>query len=124
MHASKIIVVTLIATPTSMSTFAQSNPDGTATPRIDKRMERQDKRIEKGVETGQLTPREAARLEKRQDKIQSDVDKAKADGVVTNQERRQIHRELDRSSGAIYREKHDRQRDYNHDGKADRPHKK
>jgi hypothetical protein len=124
MHTANFIVTVLATASLSIPALAQTSPDPNATPGIDKRLENQDKRIQKGVETGQLTPREAARMEKRQDKIQSDVDKAKADGVVTAQERRQLHRELDRSSGAIYREKHDRQHDYNHDGKVDRPRKK
>ena len=48
-------------------------------------------------------------------------DKAKADGKVTAKERARIHEAQDRESRKIAREKHDRQRDMNHDGKKDKP---
>ena len=44
----------------------------------DVHVETQEKRIDQGVKSGELTKREAARLEKREAKIQSDVAKAKA----------------------------------------------
>lgn len=87
------------------SAFAQ-----TATPGIDKRQANQEKRIEQGVKSGELTKREAARLEKREDKLQKDKEKAQADGVVTKKERRQLNREANRDSKAIARQKHDRQK--------------
>ena len=62
------------------------------------------------MNSGQLTPREAARLEKRQDKLQADQARAKADGVVTPQERARLQREANRNNRAIAGEKHDRQR--------------
>ena len=46
-----------------------------ATPGIDKRQENQQKRIDAGVKSGQLTDKEAARLEKREDKLQKDKEK-------------------------------------------------
>jgi hypothetical protein len=98
--------------------------DPAATPGIDKRLDNQERRIQRGEKTGQLTEREAGRLERRQDKIQGDLDTAKADGAVTRNERAKLHRELNRSSAAIAREKHDRQHDYNRDGKVDRPRRK
>lgn len=97
--------------------------DKTATPGIDRRMDNQQTRIDKGVQSGRLTEREANRLEKRQDKIQGDVNQAKSDGTVDRAERRQLHRELNRSSHAIARQGHDLQNDFDRDGKADRPRK-
>lgn len=123
MHKSLIAALT-VAALVSPASAQSATPDPAATPGIDKRLQYQDKRIEKGKETGQLTEREAARLERRQDKIQSDVDKAKADGVVTKKERAKLHHELNRSSAGIAHEKHDRQHDFNHDGRIDRPRKK
>lgn len=116
---ARMLATTLGIATLSLSLGAVA-ADPSATPGIDKRMDNQQRRIDKGVESGQLTPREANRLERRQDRIQGDIDQAKSDGVVTGQERRQINRELNRSSGAIARQKHDAQHDYNHDGKADR----
>lgn len=118
MFARTLIAALGIAVLSAPLTAAATDPN--ATPGIDRRTENQQRRIDKGVQSGQLTPREANRLEKRQDRIQGDIDQAKSDGVVTRQERRQINRELDRSSVAIARQKHDLQHDYNHDGKADR----
>ena len=118
MNPLKSILAAAALSVLASSAFAQTSP--AATPGIDKRVETQEKRIDQGVKSGELTKREAARLEKREAKIQSDVAKAKADGVVTTQERKHLNRELNHQSKAIHREKHDGQHDLNHDGKRDR----
>jgi hypothetical protein len=82
----------------------------TATPNLDKRQANQEKRIEQGVKSGELTPKEAARLEKRQAKLQANKEKAQADGVVTKKERAKLQHEANRDSKAIYRQKHDAQK--------------
>ncbi|MDB5808869.1 MAG: hypothetical protein JWN94_991 [Betaproteobacteria bacterium] len=87
------------------SAFAQ-----TATPNIDKRQANQERRIDQGVKSGELTTKEANRLEKREAKLQSDKEKAKADGVVTKKERAKLQHEANRDSKAIYRQKHDAQK--------------
>lgn len=101
------IAASLIAASISLPAVGA---DPNATPGIDRRQDNQQRRIDRGMESGRLTEREANRLERRQDRIQADVDQAKSDGTVTRAERRQLHRELDRSSGAIARQKHDAQR--------------
>jgi len=78
--------------------------------RIDQRQENQQKRIDAGVKSGQLTDKEAARLQKGQQRIQKMEDKARADGKVTPEERRRIERAQDRESQRIQRETHDKQR--------------
>lgn len=78
-------------------------------PVIDQRQVNQEQRIEKGVESGQLNEREAARMNKQQDRVEKMEDKAKADGVVTNKERAKIGAAQNRTSRNIAREKHDRQ---------------
>lgn len=83
--------------------------DTQSTPRIDKRQERQERRIEEGVKSGQLTEKEAARLRKGQARIQKMEDKAMADGKMTRRERARIERAQDRQSKKIFREKHDKQ---------------
>lgn len=93
--------------------------DPAATPGVDKREAIQQQRIEQGVQSGQLTPREAARLEKGQGKVERMETKAKADGTVTRQERQRLHQQQDVQSRHIQREKHDRQRDMNRDGRVD-----
>lgn len=93
--------------------------DPAATPRIDQRQANQEKRIEQGVASGQLTPREAKRLERKEDRIAQAEQRAKADGVVSAKERKQIKKMENHAGGDIRREKHDGQRDLNHDGKRD-----
>jgi hypothetical protein len=93
----------------------------TATPGFDQRQINQEQRIRQGVQSGSLTPREAARLENGQQRLQAKEDRAKADGVVTRQESAHLQHAQDVQSRRIYAQKHDRQHDYNHDGKVDRP---
>ena len=81
-----------------------------ATPHIDQHQARQQRRIVHGVRSGQLTPHEAHRLERQQRAIHHMERRAKADGVVTHAERRQIIQAQSRASRSIYNQKHDRQR--------------
>lgn len=90
---------------TGSAAWAQSNE----TPGIDQRQANQERRIQEGVASGQLTPREAARLERNANRIEKMEERAKADGVVTPKERAKLQRALDRQSRAIAREKHDAQ---------------
>ena len=87
----------------SIGTFAQ----GTATPKVDARQVKQEKRIENGVSSGQLSSTEAARLEKQQGRVATVEEKAKADGTVTAAERQQMKRTQNRSSANIHHQKHD-----------------
>ena len=80
-----------------------------STPRVDARQVKQEKRIEKGVESGQLTSREAARLEKQQGHVAKVEARAKADGTVTAAERRHLARAQNHGSAHIYHQKHDAQ---------------
>ena len=81
--------------------------DTTSTKRIDKRQELQQKRIDKGVKSGQLNEKEAARLQKGQENVQKMEDKAAADGKITVGERARIEHKQDVQSKRIYRQKHD-----------------
>jgi hypothetical protein len=121
----KTTLIALSLTALTVPAFAQAPMprDPAATPRIDQRLENQDRRIEQGEASGALTPRESVRLEARHEKLESDVAAAKADGVVTKDERMGLRHEENRNSRAIYRQKHDRQHDFNHNGRVDRPHR-
>lgn len=101
MKSVKIISV-LVATLFAIPVFAQS----TATPRVDQRQENQQKRIANGINSGALTAQETANLERREAKIEADKAAAKADGVVTKQERAKLHAEENRASKKIYNKKH------------------
>jgi uncharacterized membrane protein YebE (DUF533 family) len=115
--ASTLLVAVLTAF--ALPVLAQTN-----TPNIDQRQANQQQRIDQGVKSGQLTGKEAARLEKGQEHVQKVEDKAKADGVVTKKERARIQHAENVQSRHIAKQKHDRQRDMNHDGKKDRPGRK
>jgi hypothetical protein len=93
----------------------------TNTPNVDQRQLNQERRIEQGVASGSLTDREANRLERGQQRVDNIETRAKADGVVTRQERARLHQAQDVQSRRIYAQKHDRQHDYNHNGRIDRP---
>ena len=107
-------MIAIAALAVTGAAFAQTpaptiTPDPTATPRIDKRQVNQQKRIDQGVASGQLTPKETARLQKREGKIAADEAAAKSDGKVTKAERAKLTREENHASRAIHRQKHDRQ---------------
>src|SRR5689334_6187882 len=74
-----------------------------ATPGVDAREQKQEGRIQEGVQSGQLTPGETRRLERGQEKVEVIEEKAKADGVVTPRERRRIQHQQNVQSRRIYR---------------------
>jgi len=84
-------------------TLAQS------TPHIDKRQEKQDERIERGIEKGQITKKEARRLEKGQEHVEDLEKKARRDGKVTKDEKSRIEKAQDKQSQRIYNQRHDAQ---------------
>ncbi|WP_428421013.1 hypothetical protein [Methylibium sp.] len=88
------------------ASFAQG---ATATPRIDQREQRQEQRVQQGVGSGALTPKETYRLEKEQAHIDKAEASAKSDGTVTASERKRLMKMQNRASHDIRRQKHDRQ---------------
>ena len=64
------------------------------TPGIDNRQFEISQRIEEGVRSGRINPRQADRLRMREREIQRHEAFFKSDGVVTEQERRQLRYEL------------------------------
>jgi hypothetical protein len=81
-----------------------------STPRIDNRQEKQDERIERGVESGQLTKKEARRLERGQENVERLEDKAMRDGKITERERDRIETAQDNQSKRIHNQRKDEQR--------------
>ena len=81
----------------------------TQTPLVDQRQANQQDRIQQGVQSGQLTPKETAKLEKGQAKVETMKDKAAADGKVTAKERKKLAKAQNKQSKKIYKEKHDKQ---------------
>ena len=81
----------------------------TATPVVDARAANQEERIEQGVASGTLTPRETRKLEREQKHIAKAEAHAKADGAVTPAERKKLHNMQDKASKDISQQKHDAQ---------------
>ncbi len=113
-----IALLAALALPMSPLSVAAAD---TATPRLDQRQLNQQQRIDQGLQSGQLSANEAERLQKGQQRVQKIEDKVKSDGAVTKQERARLMHAENVQNRHISVQKHDRQRDRNHDGKADRP---
>lgn len=75
---------------------------------VGQRQRNQQERIAQGVKSGQLTAGETAHLEKREAAINKEVktERAANGGKFTPAERRQVNRQENRTSAAIYRKKH------------------
>jgi hypothetical protein len=99
----RIVFATLVAAA-ALPLAAQ-----TSTPRVDQREVNQQQRIEQGMNSGQLTPKETAKLEKGEAKIDKMEAKAKSDGKVTDKERKKLTKAQNKESKKIYKEKHDKQ---------------
>lgn len=67
----------------------------------------QQQRIESGLQSGQLTTREAARLERQEAKIDHAQARALRDGTLTDAEKSRIQTMQHRASQDIHAEKHD-----------------
>jgi hypothetical protein len=84
-------------------------PRQAETPRIDQRQANQEKRIDRGIASGQLNECEANRLSNQQEHVNKVEAMAKSDGVVTKKERARMNHAQDRTSRHLARQKHDRQ---------------
>lgn len=78
-------------------------------PRVNRRQERQQKRIANGVKSGQLTAGETANLEKKEANLNKEIrtDRKANGGNLTNNEKKQINQQQNKLSKQIYKEKHD-----------------
>lgn len=92
---------------------AKGNPNSPSSQRMQADVQRninQERRIEQGVKSGQLTNREAGKLERGQAKVDRAEARAGADGRVGAGEQRGIQKAENRQSRRIAREKHDAQK--------------
>jgi hypothetical protein len=83
------------------------------TPGVDARQSVQERRIDHGAASGRLTRAETRRLERQQAEIRRYERRAKADGVVTPQERRTL-RGMQRQADDMIRAAERNQRDRRH----------
>jgi uncharacterized membrane protein YebE (DUF533 family) len=76
---------------------------------VNQRQHNQMDRIRQGAASGDLTRGETRRLVGEQREIRREESAYRSDGVVTPRERADLHRDLDRSSNHVWRERHDAQ---------------
>ena len=105
---SRPLRAALAATLLGLTTLSSFAADA-ATPRVDARQARQERRIDQGIASGEITKKEAARLETQQARIDAAEDRAKADGKVSAKERARLEARQDRASRNIRHQKHDAQ---------------
>lgn len=111
----KTAIAIAVGTLFAGAAFAQSNYS------IEQRDRMEQERIERGIESGRLTQREADRLLSERAQIERMERRARADGVLTQRERARIVHAQDRLARDIYRESHDRQVAGSHWRTSDRP---
>ena len=82
----------------------------TASGQVAQRQKNQNARIKEGVQSGELTKKEAAKLRHKQADLHREIQKDRRDGSgLTPAERAKIDRKQDKLSRDIAKEKHDKQ---------------
>lgn len=76
-------------------------------PGVNQRQFNQRQRIGQGVRSGELTRGETRQLATEQRAIRQEERLYKSDGVMTRDERKDLHQDLNAASRNIYNEKHD-----------------
>ena len=104
-----IFNLALVSVVMSIMSTTSANA-GVYTPRIDARQAKQQKRIQQGINSGQISPGEAARLNAQQDRIELLEDRVEADGVLSGKERARLAHRQNKASRNIHRMKHNRWR--------------
>jgi hypothetical protein len=95
--ASTLALAVSVVTPAQAQSFGD-------------RMDNQRDRIENGVESGDLTRKEARRLKRNQREIRElRQDLAEKGDGLSNKDRRILRRKLNQQSDAIYDQRHDNQ---------------
>jgi polyhydroxyalkanoate synthesis regulator phasin len=85
----------------------QRPPVAVRDPGVNARQRNQQGLIAQGVRSGELTKEEAKGLAQEQRSIRQEERQYKADGVLTKDERKDLHQDLNAASRNIYNEKHD-----------------
>ena len=79
---------------------------------VPKRQQKQERRIDRGIKNGKITPKEASRLRDQQAIIMAERLQAQKDGKITGRERAQEQHDLNVLNKDIYRKKHNQRRVY------------
>jgi hypothetical protein len=103
MTLSKTAVSIVIGAALAVPALAQNTAD------VVQRDVNQQKRIDQGLQSGQLTTKEASQLEKGEARIEKMEQRADADGKMTDAEKRRIEQAQNKESQQIYQDKHNAQ---------------
>jgi uncharacterized membrane protein YebE (DUF533 family) len=105
MNRIVILAATAFLATTSIAS-AQSYGYGNSPREIDARQAQQERRINQGVRSGELTRGEYQKLESEQAHVRQLERQAKADGYISPAERARIREAQNQASRHIYQEKH------------------
>jgi hypothetical protein len=97
---SKIAASFVVGATLALPALAQNTAD------VVQRNVNQQERIEQGLQSGQLTTKEASKLEKGEARIEKMEQRADADGKMTDAEKRRIEQAQNKESQQIYQDKH------------------
>lgn len=107
--ASSILVLSMTAARADNAAPTTPAPAARRQGQVNHRLRRQNRRIRRGVKSGQLTHAEAKDLRQHDRAIHSDEREMRKEngGKLTPQDKKQLNQELNQNSGNIYQEKHD-----------------
>jgi hypothetical protein len=108
MFARNFVAAGVVFAMTAGSVFAQTQAPN-ADPGVQQRMQNQENRIDQGVKSGALTPKETGNLEAEQARIRQSEERMKSDGTLTGQERQRLRTMQNKADADIYNQKHDAQ---------------
>lgn len=103
----KNIILSIVAATTCVGAIAVFNPSSASAGPIHDRQIKQQQRIYKGVQQGTITPYEYKKLEAREAKIAAQRYVYLKDGNLTRNEAARLNNAQNRTSRAIYRDRHD-----------------
>ena len=108
MKTRMLLMALLGLTLTASGAFAQTAPAPTPDRTVNQRQENQKDRLQAGKKDDQLTKGEATKLRAEEAGIraQEKVERKANDGKLTSGEKKQLNRELNRTSRQIYRARH------------------
>ena len=98
----RAIVAAILVMAFAAPVFAAAKSPG-----VDRREHKQKQRIKQGVKSGALTKDEARALSAEQRAIRAKEREMKSDGVLTREERKDLHQDLNEASKNIAEQKHD-----------------
>ena len=102
-YMHKLMMVMMMAAMTSAGAMAKEGrgKNGNNAPGVDKRIERQKKRISHKLEKGKITQDQANTLNQKVDAVQAKEEELKKDGKLTKEERKELHQDLNKNNQEI-----------------------